>query len=1147
MSELISDKIISNTSYTEKDFNTIYPAILDLVKKICNSWDPSQSNESDPGVVLLKLACIMADKNDYNIDQNILECFPLSVSQENNARNLYEELGYNMKWYMAAESNEEDIGFLAINTKLFPDENGQTQVYSIPRFTLIADSNKEIVYTTLQEVDLENTSTIVYAPCIQGTYKDYSINGEQKISTNSLDSQRRLYFTDRYVAENGIYIVEDNDANKTNDDIDFFKNTWQRVDNLTSYPSNNRVYKFGITADETCYVEFPEDVSVLAKQGLRIRYIITNGESGNIKSNTLTTFLNDIHTNDGESVANDYIKIVQNNAITSGENPETIDAAYTNYKKTIGTFNTLVTRRDYENFIKRTEEVSNCIVSDRTNDINYSNHIKVWGPLYSTDKLVVKTKDTGNEPYMSAYQIYLYLCKLVKNVNSQSTYEDTFKADLDTVSLLSIQSDIEDVKAVQHDITTPEDTSAIFNYNNKYKIKGTIYTQYKVTDTEKKEIEKNIRQNLMIKFNSKELEYGTELDYEKVTNAIKESDSRIKYAIVTEFTYDTQERTFSNNENKLVNKDDYSKLNEIVARMVLSGNVQLYDFDDEFTFEFGQTDIQTYNDIAYIGTEVTIDHDNAKDGYTLKENEVVEVWAENYIQTKNFGAYCEITEINESSSIEANKYYTLTKTMKIKTTEGEQTLLAGDIVKSNVRITSPTPASHQKLGATEYIGVYEKNQKTIVSGTKYLAILNEENYTIKPGDSIILKENEYIVIPDSTNSDLVIFRTGTKIEVPKDATQEIIIYGTTIDTTKIVKENIADLEWNYLTGDINTIQLTITSLGAGTEITVNFLGQTTLNINNTPQEISKINYKLLDGTQGALETSTLQPYYIRSRLNINSVIGIPQRLYENQTFTFYNSNGAQIGEQVAGGDNKYIQFNSNVVLAGDSKLSVTVLDLEESTLTNTLSAYVYVSGDMVDKDLNITRQNGVIKLQSPEKNKKFTLNYDFSDKNYVYLLPIYINNITGDITVTSSIWQSGTTNSTKFTTDNAQQSFILNPTIENITITFTNSGDSVSIGQIDRIEKDENNLKYNEEEINYKDLQQDYDIKVQANNVIEKMKGIDLNNIFNWCYKVQDTDKVLYPTAPSSFWNTNHICNKYTIPMIDFNNFSVTVNSTSIQ
>ena len=752
---------------------------------------------------------------------------------------------------------------------------------------------------------------------------------------------------------------------------------------------------------------------------------------------------------------------------------------------------------------------------------------------------------------MSAYQIYLYLCKLVKNVNSQSTYEDTFKADLDAVSLLSIQSDIEDIKAVQHDITTPEDTSAIFNYNNKYKIKGTIYTQYKVTDTEKKEIEKNIRQNLMIKFNSKELDYGTELDYEKVTNAIKESDSRIKYAIVTEFTYDTQERTFSNNENKLVDKDNYSKLNEIVARMVLSGNVQLYDFDDEFTFEFGQTDIQTYNDIAYIGTETTITIPT-NTSYTLKENEVVEFWAENYIETQNFGSYCQVVAY-DGNNIPANEYTILIRPLTISTTEGNKTINSGKIVKSNVVITQGL-----KLGATEYISVYEKNQKTIVNGTKYLAILNEDSYTIKTGDFIILKSNEYIVIPDSTNSDLIIFRTGTKIQVPDNASKDVILYSTTIDATKIVKENIADLEWNTLTNDINAIQLTITSLGSNTKINSIELKSGNI-INNESTELTSIQYELSgESTSTSISSTDLQKYYIRSRLNINSVVGRAQRLYSGSTstetstsiqkFTFYNSNGAQIGKIVEGGDNKYIQFNSNVVLAGDSKLSVAVLNLEESTLSNTLSAYVYVSGDMVDKDSSITRQNGVIKVQSTSVNQTFTLNYDFSDKNYIYLLPIYINNITGDIIVNSSIWQSETTiNKTTFKTNNSQQTFILNPTTKNIVLTFANSGDSVSIGQINRIEKDGNNPKYNEEEINYKDLQQDYDIKAQANNVIGKMKEIDSNNIFNWCYKVQNTDKVLHPTAPSSFWNTNHICNKYTIPMIDFNNFSVTVNSTSIQ
>ena len=32
----MDDKIISNTSYTSKDFQTIYPELLDLVKKLTN-------------------------------------------------------------------------------------------------------------------------------------------------------------------------------------------------------------------------------------------------------------------------------------------------------------------------------------------------------------------------------------------------------------------------------------------------------------------------------------------------------------------------------------------------------------------------------------------------------------------------------------------------------------------------------------------------------------------------------------------------------------------------------------------------------------------------------------------------------------------------------------------------------------------------------------------------------------------------------------------------------------------------------------------------------------------------------------------------------------------------------------------------------
>ena len=89
-------------SYTNLDFSSIYSEVLDTVKKLTKDWDPSISDESDPGVVLVKLSALLSDKMNYNIDKNILEAFPLSVTQESNARQLYDQLGYHMGWYQAA-------------------------------------------------------------------------------------------------------------------------------------------------------------------------------------------------------------------------------------------------------------------------------------------------------------------------------------------------------------------------------------------------------------------------------------------------------------------------------------------------------------------------------------------------------------------------------------------------------------------------------------------------------------------------------------------------------------------------------------------------------------------------------------------------------------------------------------------------------------------------------------------------------------------------------------------------------------------------------------------------------------------------------------------------------------------------------------
>ena len=165
---MINNNLISNLSYTNKDFNAIYPELLDLVSKLSPQWDPSISNESDPGIILLKLSALIADKNNYNIDKNILECFPESVTQLRNAKQLFEQLGYYMSWYKAATG-------MAYFKWLGTQEDIQ---YTIPRFSMLSDVDSTIVYSLIQDVVVPANGLMMTGNIIQGVATDYDLNSQ---------------------------------------------------------------------------------------------------------------------------------------------------------------------------------------------------------------------------------------------------------------------------------------------------------------------------------------------------------------------------------------------------------------------------------------------------------------------------------------------------------------------------------------------------------------------------------------------------------------------------------------------------------------------------------------------------------------------------------------------------------------------------------------------------------------------------------------------------------------------------------------------------------------------------------------------------------------------------------------------------------
>jgi len=346
---------ISNKSYTNKDFAAIYEELLTYAEKISDRFSPTTSVETDPFIVLLKLAAFVADKINYNIDKNLLERFISSCTQEESMRDLTEALGYAMHYYTAAQTS-------VVLSYKFPEE--LLAPISVPKYSII-ESTSKIPYVTLNDAEInkeQNSSGEIVV--IQGKLQTLAILGNPIIQLENLTSNNRLYFPELMVAENGIFIS------------DTVNSEWKKVDNLNTQVYGSPCYKFSFDSKRNLpYIEFPDWIADIIDAGLGVDYIVTQGETGNVAAKELISIKKRTVEDD---IDNANIRVVNLSAASSGANPETIDQSFNGFKKIVGTFDTLVACRDYANAIYNmlkgsgTPYVSNVQVADRRTDINYA-------------------------------------------------------------------------------------------------------------------------------------------------------------------------------------------------------------------------------------------------------------------------------------------------------------------------------------------------------------------------------------------------------------------------------------------------------------------------------------------------------------------------------------------------------------------------------------------------------------------------------------------------------------------------------------------------------------------------------------------------------------------------------------------------------
>lgn len=677
------ERELSNLSYTSKDFQAIYPELLDLAKKISYKWDPTVSDESDPGVVLLKLAALMADKNNYNIDKNILELFPLSVTQQANARQIFEQCGYSMKHYQSADTTvsltvvkepEFDLEVISPNDHDI-DLNliANARVYSLPIFTMVSDIDNNVVYTIVENVVLKSDGVTVHVQALEGVAVDYEINGLRTITASNLDYNNRLYFTELDVAENGIFI-SNVDSSKQN------YSEWEKVDNLVIQPMNTKCYKFGLTDDGSmCYIEFPSDIDSLMGNGINITYIRTSGRDGNIGAKRLVTFYNNVTAEVRLSndiihvqelpVSSEHIYITNLIPGTSGKDPETIDEAYNNYQKIKDTFETLVSLRDYTNFIYTNKNVSNGYVCDRTNDIQSSYTVVEGTETSRQGYVVVRTADkevpttilksslttdsspnieneneseyitvncVQKKPELEPFDLRVYGLSYVPDPSSSTAqYMKSFmlirpenEAENQDGLLTEwewILRDTADIKAIPHNYRNLE-KNRIAMIKNKYPIIARIIPQYRVFSEQEKEIQEKVTVALREVLNARMIDFGEEASYELIYDTILNADPRIRAVALDDLTYETyavylddnntiQELRIddastppgdSSNPDDPLNRLWIEFRNDIYARSILAGTTQFLLPNNEFTYSLQQKDSHIIEDVASITTNTDI-------------------------------------------------------------------------------------------------------------------------------------------------------------------------------------------------------------------------------------------------------------------------------------------------------------------------------------------------------------------------------------------------------------------------------------------------------------------------------------------------------------------------------------------------------------
>lgn len=1119
-SEFNVENYLSNLSYINKDFNSLWNEILETVPKLTDKWMPSEANESDPLLVLLKELAIFADKNNYNVDKNILERFPATLTQLRSAYNVYDDLGYTPDWYISA-TTPITINFdnRTDNDIIFGSEKFPATLLpaTLPlRFKMVCDDKSNIVYTLLQDFIVETTNiTTRQIFAMEGKINDLTINGKTQLTSLNLDSQNRLYFTQTNIAQNGILISNYSDFSDIayDEKQNLLISQWQRVSNINQWPSGSYVYKLGVNSvTGSVYIQFPEDIGRLIGDGIYIKYLLSSGEQGNMGKGTISKFLNTFNNLGGYTVSDESFTLFNSQVVQNGRNPLDIEDMRKQFNKVVGVFDTLVTLRDYENYLYEHQNnlgkyvVSNIRVSDRFHDLTGSITYKHLNSLGEIED-VTETVEDDNSTTMTPYNLKFYPLYPYSYSGDKEDFNRCFETSVEARSSLldDCKAAVEEVKCISHDIMGSSGTPIFIPYD----LEGQIFLQNRVSSIEAADILKKVNTQLYARLNPRELEWGKMLNYGDVVETIKSADSRIQYVALNAIHYEDPTFTITP---------------KVEIRNIEAGNKAFTSYKD-FAYYYNQSNFNYYpadatNKISSIETLVDLSSQANKNKYIVGPNETFNILVPDYVTKTTYSNYLYV-KADPGVSFTANTILSLSAgtTLKFYETKDSNpiaTITGPAILRCNKSVTIGSTLFNMgtsyvievldgnagKIRSTEAINtgsdadqiVYVCTNSTTLSDK--LGEAGEQSYTLLPG--------EYLFYTDSYGLELGVFGEGTTLT--SSINQKIYVSGILPENT----QNYTD--WTVIgSGDIEYSVNNIYSFGEGyilegTALLTNYQNKSIyFNI-----DTSSLTYQYGEDESGnALALPTGSQGLLRLALTASP--DTSQSLYANQEVRLtctptkilkIQGKGDATDKEVRKSGGVKIQSSKYLAYAGG------VLHLNKNTDAQDIQFITYEGGSNAPTDDSLVEISTIkvdAKVIVPGAAKIAAGN------NYVGEYAIFPVTL-GESDVVQYVISKAEQDATQMTLNGKTISRIGLPRVIDNKATYIESS-----GTSSNISGPGNSALINPATRNY----------ALINPAI-----IGYSDQYNFTYIPEESDLITNPTSASSYFLTQHVCNKYVLPKL---------------